>query len=54
MMHNHPSGNPAPSRQDIEITKHIAEAGKRMGISVHDHIIMGAEGHSSMRALGLL
>lgn len=54
LVHNHPSGNPAPSRQDIEITKHIAEAGKRMGISVHDHIIMGAEGHSSMRALGLL
>ena len=54
LVHNHPSGNPAPSRQDIEITRHIAEAGKRMGISVHDHIIVGTDGHSSMRALGLI
>ncbi|HEX7822216.1 MAG TPA: DNA repair protein RadC [Sphingobium sp.] len=54
LVHNHPSGNPAPSRQDIEITRHIVEAGRRMGISVHDHIIVGTDGHSSMRALGLI
>lgn len=54
LVHNHPSGDPSPSRQDIEITRQIAEAGKRMGISVHDHIIIAASGHSSLRAQGLL
>nr|WP_145958961.1 JAB domain-containing protein [Sphingobium sp. SCG-1] len=54
MVHNHPSGAPEPSRQDIEITKHIVEAGKRLNIQVHDHIIIGSQGHSSFRTLGLL
>ena len=54
LVHNHPSGAPDPSRQDIDITRQIVEAGKRLGISVHDHIIIGAQGHSSMRAKGLL
>jgi DNA repair protein RadC len=54
LVHNHPSGQPDPSRQDIETTRQIVEAGKRLGIAVHDHIIIGAHGHSSMRALGLL
>lgn len=54
MVHNHPSGSVDPSRQDIDITRQIAEAGKRLGITVHDHVIIGAQGHSSMRALGLL
>lgn len=54
LVHNHPSGSPEPSRQDIEITRQIIDAGKRLGISVHDHIIVGAQGHSSMRAMGLL
>jgi DNA repair protein RadC len=54
LVHNHPSGDPAPSRADINLTREIAEAGKRLGISIHDHIIIGAEGHSSMRAMGLL
>lgn len=54
VIHNHPSGAPDPSRQDIDITRQIVEAGKRLGISVHDHIIIGAQGHSSMRAKGLL
>ena len=53
MVHNHPSGSPQPSRQDIDITRHIIEAGKPLGIAVHDHIIIGAEGFSSMRAMGL-
>ena len=53
LVHNHPSGSPQPSRQDIDITRHIIEAGKPLGIGVHDHIIIGAEGFSSMRALGL-
>lgn len=54
LVHNHPSGDPAPSRADITLTREISEAGKRLGISVHDHVIIGAEGHSSMRAMGLL
>jgi len=54
LVHNHPSGDPAPSRQDIAITRDIAEAAKRMGIAVHDHVIIGRDGHSSLRALGLL
>ena len=54
LVHNHPSGDPTPSRADIEVTRNMAEAGKRMGITVHDHIIMGTSGHSSLRALGLM
>ena len=54
LVHNHPSGDPAPSRADISLTRDIAEAGKKLGIAVHDHIIIGAGGHSSMRAMGLL
>ncbi len=54
LVHNHPSGDPSPSRQDIEITRQIIDAAKRLGIAVHDHIIIGATGHSSFRAQGLL
>lgn len=54
LVHNHPSGSPEPSRQDIDITRQIAEAGKRLGITVHDHIIIGLHGHVSMRAQGLM
>jgi DNA repair protein RadC len=54
LVHNHPSGSPEPSRQDIEITRQIAEAGKRLNIAVHDHIIIGTQGHSSLRAKGLI
>lgn len=54
LVHNHPSGDPAPSRADIELTRDIIEAGKRLGIAVHDHIIIGAKGHASLRALGLI
>ena len=54
LVHNHPSGNPEPSRQDIAITRDIAEAAARLGIAVHDHIIIGGTGYRSLRALGLL
>lgn len=54
LVHNHPSGDPSPSRQDIALTRDIAEAGKKLGIAVHDHIIIGAQGHASLRAMGLL
>jgi len=54
LVHNHPSGSPEPSRQDIDITRRIVEAMKPLGIAVHDHLIIGTEGHHSMRAMGLL
>ena len=54
LVHNHPSGNPEPSRADIQITQRIAEAGRHMGVTVHDHVIIGREGHSSLRAKGLI
>ncbi|OYY67436.1 RadC family protein [Sphingomonas sp. 28-63-12] len=54
LVHNHPSGDPAPSRADIELTRQVAEAGKRLGITVHDHIVIGATGHVSLRAQGLI
>lgn len=54
LVHNHPSGSPEPSRADIDITRRIAEAGRPLGITVHDHVIVGREGHVSLRAKGLL
>ena len=54
LVHNHPSGDPAPSRADIDITKAIAAAGKPLGIAVHDHLIIGTLGHVSLRAQGLI
>ena len=54
LVHNHPSGDTQPSRADIAITRDIVETGKRLNIAVHDHVIIGVKGHSSMRALGLL
>jgi len=54
LVHNHPSGDPSPSRADIDITRAIAAAGKPMGIGVHDHLVMGANGHVSLRAQGLI
>src|SRR3546814_8845243 len=53
LVHNNPSGDPAPSRADIEITRNVIEAGKRMGIAVHDHLIIGRGGHASLRSMGL-
>jgi DNA repair protein RadC len=54
LVHNHPSGDSAPSRQDISMTREIADVGKRLGISVHDHVIVGKDGMSSMRSAGLI
>ena len=54
LVHNHPSGDSAPSRQDIAMTKDIINAAKAFGISVHDHIIIGKDGFSSMRSAGLI
>lgn len=54
LVHNHPSGDPSPSRADIQITRAIVEAGKPLGITVHDHIIVGRQGQVSLRAKGLI
>jgi DNA repair protein RadC len=54
LVHNHPSGDPTPSRADIEMTKQIAAAAKALGIAVHDHLVIGLKGHVSFKALGLL
>jgi DNA repair protein RadC len=54
LAHNHPSGDPTPSRADIEMTRDVADAAKALKITVHDHVIVGRSGHSSFKALGLL
>ncbi|USI73831.1 RadC family protein [Sphingomonas morindae] len=54
LVHNHPSGDPAPSRQDIALTREIIAAAKPLGILLHDHIVIGAQGHASLRSLGLI
>jgi DNA repair protein RadC len=54
IVHNHPSGDPSPSSQDIRLTRDLVEAGRHIKVAVHDHVIVGASGRSSMRAMGLL
>ena len=54
MVHNHPSGDPTPSQADIQMTKAIVEIAKPLGISVHDHIIVGKNGHASLKGLRLI
>jgi len=53
LVHNHPSGDPTPSRADIEMTREIAKALTAIGISLHDHVIVGRNEHASLKALGL-
>ncbi|MCA1653371.1 MAG: DNA repair protein RadC [Sphingomicrobium sp.] len=54
IVHNHPSGDPTPSSQDIRLTRDLIEAGRHMKIAIHDHVIVGAQGRSSMKATGLI
>ncbi|MEO9468986.1 DNA repair protein RadC [Parasphingorhabdus sp.] len=54
LVHNHPSGDPSPSRQDIATTRDIIDVGSKLGLSVHDHIIIGRDGHISLRTKGLI
>jgi DNA repair protein RadC len=54
MVHNHPSGDPSPSKADIEITRQVQAAAAELGIAVHDHIVIGRSGHNSFKSLGLL
>ncbi len=54
LVHNHPSGDPEPSRADVEMTRRVADAAKVFGIDLHDHLVVGSQGTASLRALGLL
>ena len=54
LVHNHPSGDPTPSRADIDMTRDIAAAAKALKIAVHDHLVIGRGGHASFKSLGLL
>jgi DNA repair protein RadC len=54
LVHNHPSGDPTPSRADIDMTRLVVEAARPLGVQVHDHVIVGRSGHASFRALKLL
>jgi DNA repair protein RadC len=54
LVHNHPSGDPTPSRADIEMTREVAKAASALGVSVHDHIVIGRKSHASFKSLGLL
>jgi DNA repair protein RadC len=54
LVHNHPGGDPTPSRADIEMTRLVIEAAKPLGTAVHDHIIVGRGGHASLRGLKLI
>jgi len=54
MVHNHPSGDPTPSKMDIEMTKEIAEAGERLGVTLHDHVVVSRSNYYSFKSEGLL
>ena len=54
LVHNHPSGDPTPSSADISMTRDIIDVAKPLGITVHDHIIVGRDGHASLKGLRLI
>lgn len=54
LVHNHPSGDPTPSTADIQMTKSIMAIASPLGISVHDHIIVGKNGHASLKGMRLM
>ncbi|MFO1080110.1 MAG: DNA repair protein RadC [Reyranellaceae bacterium] len=54
LVHNHPSGDPKPSRDDIDMTREIKTAAEALGIVIHDHLVIGRKGHANFRSLGLL
>jgi DNA repair protein RadC len=54
MVHNHPSGDPSPSKDDIAMTKEVAAAADKLGIALHDHLIIGRKGHASLKSMGLI
>jgi DNA repair protein RadC len=54
LVHNHPSGDPTPSKADIDMTRDIVKAALALGITVHDHLVIGRKGHASFKSLNLL
>ena len=54
LVHNHPSGDPTPSKADIAMTREVKEASEKLGIQIHDHVVIGRAGHASFKALGLI
>lgn len=54
LVHNHPSGDPTPSQADIEMTRDLQSAGEKLGIQLHDHIVVSKSGNNSFKTLGLL
>ena len=54
MLHNHPSGDPTPSRADVEMTKQVVQAGRALNVEVHDHLVVGRDGVASLKQLGLM
>ena len=54
LVHNHPSGDPTPSSADVQMTRQIVDVAKPLGITVHDHIVIGKQGHASLRGLKLI
>ena len=54
LVHNHPSGDPTPSRADVEMTKQVATIAKPLGVQLYDHIIVGKDGHASLKGLRLI
>ena len=54
LVHNHPSGDPTPSKADIAVTKDIVKAAAALNVTVHDHLIIGRGRHTSLRDLGLI
>jgi DNA repair protein RadC len=53
-MHNHPSGDPSPSQADVQMTKQIVDIAKPLGIAIHDYIIVGKNGHATLKGLKLM
>jgi DNA repair protein RadC len=54
VVHNHPSGDPSPSAADVAMTHEVRDVGAKLGVTLHDHLIIGREGHASLKALGLI
>jgi DNA repair protein RadC len=54
LVHNHPSGDPTPSAADVKMTRELVDIAKPLGIAIHDHVIVGRDGHASFRGLGLI
>ena len=54
LVHNHPSGDPSPSRADAEMTREVGDALKAVGVALHDHVVVGRHGFASLRGLGMM